>query len=279
MAYKSLLTIASDMQNCKASLEGAIAMARRVGAHLDVVCLGVDITESWYHYDEVSDWTRIECINRARDEAGEIKRLVTGILEGQDIGWGCTAGVAQMAGLGRAVTPHARYADLAILPKPYGEGRARDHEAIIEAVMFDGRAPVLVVPDGTRLSEAPRRVAVAWNRGPEALAAIRAALPMLKEADTVDIAIVAPGEHESDRADPGSMLSRMLSRHGVNAEISILAKTLPRVSDTLIRHVHDLDSELLVMGAYGHSRFREAIVGGVTRDMLEMAEIPVLMAH
>jgi nucleotide-binding universal stress UspA family protein len=71
----------------------------------------------------------------------------------------------------------------------------------------------------------------------------------------------------------------MLARHGVNCEVSVLAKTLPRTSDTLLRHARDKNAQMIVMGAYGHSRFRESILGGATRNMLEMAELPVLMAH
>ena len=59
----------------------------------------------------------------------------------------------------------------------------------------------------------------------------------------------------------------------------MLARTLPRVSEVLCRHARDIDADMIVMGGYGHSRFREAILGGATRDMLEIAEIPVLMAH
>ena len=61
--------------------------------------------------------------------------------------------------------------------------------------------------------------------------------------------------------------------------MSVLARTLPRVSDVLLRHVRDANADLLVMGAYGHSRFREAILGGATRNMLEQTTVPVLMAH
>ncbi|MFV2033667.1 MAG: universal stress protein, partial [Halocynthiibacter sp.] len=109
--------------------------------------------------------------------------------------------------------------------------------------------------------------------------AVRAALPLLIAAEIVNITVIDPPVHGPDRSDPGGALSQMLARHGVNAEISVLAKTLPRVADVLTRHVRDIDADFLVMGAYGHSRFREAILGGATRNMLEQAEVPVLMAH
>jgi len=75
------------------------------------------------------------------------------------------------------------------------------------------------------------------------------------------------------------MLSQYLARHEVRVEIDVLSKTLPRISDVLMRHAVDVSADLMVMGAYGHSRFREAIFGGATRAMLEHATLPVLMAH
>ena len=71
----------------------------------------------------------------------------------------------------------------------------------------------------------------------------------------------------------------MLSRHGIRAEVSILARTMPRISDVMMRFANEHDCELIVMGAYGHSRFRESILGGATRDLLERTEIPLLMSH
>ena len=111
------------------------------------------------------------------------------------------------------------------------------------------------------------------------MTATRRALPLLKQADAVIITVIDPPAHGPERSDPGGLLCQMLVRHGVKAEVSVLAKSLPRVSDVLARQVRDLDADLLVMGAYGHSRVREAILGGATRNMLEQAEVPVFLAH
>ena len=111
------------------------------------------------------------------------------------------------------------------------------------------------------------------------MAATKLALPLLKGADMVDIAVIDPSSQGAERSDPGGMLCQMLVRHGVKAEVSVLARSLPRVSDVLARHIWDLNADMVVMGAYGHSRFREAIMGGATRNMLEKAEVPVLLAH
>ncbi|MCR9140590.1 MAG: universal stress protein, partial [Alphaproteobacteria bacterium] len=85
--------------------------------------------------------------------------------------------------------------------------------------------------------------------------------------------------HGPNRSDPGGMISQYLARHDVKVEIDVLSKTLPRISDVLMRHAADMDADMMVMGAYGHSRFREAIFGGATRSILEDANLPVFMAH
>jgi nucleotide-binding universal stress UspA family protein len=184
-----------------------------------------------------------------------------------------------MAGLTPYVAHRARLSDLVVLPKPYGPGRGHENEAITEAALFNGHVPVLVIPDGGTYPDPVGHVVVAWNESTEALAAIRAALPILQGAGSVDIAVIDPPTHGPDRSDPGGQLSQMLARHGVRTEVSVLAKTMPRVSDILCRYCGDKEADLLVMGAYGHSRFRESILGGATRNMLEVSEVPVLLAH
>ena len=120
---------------------------------------------------------------------------------------------------------------------------------------------------------------VAWNESDEALSAVRKALPLLQSADIVSIAIVDPPAHSPERSDPGGAICELLSRHGVHANVVVLSRTMPRISDVLSRFAHENAEDLIVMGAYGHTRFREALLGGATRDMLDGAEQPVLMAR
>jgi nucleotide-binding universal stress UspA family protein len=95
----------------------------------------------------------------------------------------------------------------------------------------------------------------------------------------VKVVMVAPGSHGRDEADPGSAICQWLSRHGARVEAAVLPKTLPRVADVISRHAADEEAHLIVMGAYSHSRFRESLLGGATRDMLANAAVPVLMAR
>lgn len=279
MSYKSILTIVTDVEAARAQIDTAVAMARREDAHLDVLCMGVDRTQTGYYYAGATAFIQQETIERAQEDARNLEAAMRDRLAAEDIRWGAEAIVAQLGAISAVVGMRARFADLVVMGRPYAKGRGQEIEAVVEAAMFEGQAPALVVPDGYAGAIAPRRVVVAWNQSNEALSAIRKALPLLKAADLVDITIIDPPAHGPERSDPGGQLSQLLARHGVKAEVSVLAKTMPRVSDVINRHVRDTNADLVVMGAYGHSRFREAILGGATRNMLENAETPVLMAH
>jgi nucleotide-binding universal stress UspA family protein len=279
MAFKSILTVVSDEALTQSSVEHAAAVATGFGAHLDVMCLGVDRTQTGYYYAGANAMVMQEALSRATAEAEALEQAARAQLGMSECRWAVESGVAQLADIGRHVASRARFTDLVVLPKPYGDGRGVELEPVVEGAMFEGQVPVLVVPDDVTPSAQPKRVVIGWNESAEALRAVRAALPLLVSAEPVDVVVIDPPQHGPNRSDPGGLLSQYLARHGAKAEIDVLSKTLPRVSDVLQRHVSDVDADMVVMGAYGHSRFREAILGGATRYMLEQARVPVFMAH
>ena len=279
MAYKSLLTVLTDPKVSDAAVAQLVALAEAQDGHAEALCLGVDRTQTGYYYAGANAMILQETLERATKEAEETLAYAKDKLGKSGVRWSAEDGVAQIADLGRHVAYRARFSDLVVLPRPYGEGHGAEAEPIIEAAMFEGHAPVLVVPDGYAAKGQPGTVLVAWNESVEAMRAIRRALPFLIGAEQVRIVVIDPPQHGPERSDPGGLLSQMLSRHGVNCEIDVLSKTMTRVSDILNRHAADTGADMIVMGAYGHSRFREAILGGATRNMLEQAEIPIFLAH
>ncbi|MDG1739469.1 MAG: universal stress protein [Paracoccaceae bacterium] len=279
MAYKSLLCVISDWDHCQPALAQSVSLAKSEDAHLEVLCLGVDLTQVTSYYAGANAVILQETISRAMIYADNLKEQVQGMLKHETVRWSTFTSVAALADLGRHIAARSRFSDLVVLPHPYGDDVGPEHEPVTEAALFEGRAPVLVVPNKGEPSLGPQRVVIGWNESAEAMAAVRASLPALKRASWVNITVIDPPVHGPNRADPGGMLSQYLARHGVTAEITVLSKTLPRVSDVLIRHVIDCQADLIVMGAYGHSRLREAIFGGATRDMLEEAKAPLFLAH
>jgi len=282
MAFKSILTILTNPADAELAISSAAKLARSQDAHLDVLVLGVDRTQVGYSYIGSGAVLMQVGIDRAEADARALETAAKAALAGEsgDLRYSVEAVVTQLGALTDLVASRARFADLVVLPRPYGPGIGTEAEAVIEAAMFEGKAPVLVLPaKGLGENVVPKRIVVAWNQSAEAMVATRLALPFLKAADSVNITVIDPPTQGEERSDPGGMLCQLLVRHGVHAEVSVLARSLPRISDVLARHVWDQNADMLVMGAYGHSRFREAILGGATRNMLEKAEVPVLMAH
>lgn len=279
MTYKTILTVRTDVDAPTTALDQAETLVRRNDGHLDVLCLGVDRTRVGYYDGGANAIAISTMIDRAREEVKATEAAVTAKLRASEVPHGVSSAITPLGDISRVTAHHARFSDLVVMDLPYGPGKGPEIEPIVEAALFDARTPVLVMPDGQSLPEALGTVVVAWDESIQALAAVRKALPFLQQAKVVRIAVIDPPQHGVERSDPGGMLCQMLARHGVTCEIDVLSKTLPRTSDVLSRHAQDTDADLIVMGAYGHSRFRESILGGTTRNMLEHAKLPVLMAH
>ena len=139
---------------------------------------------------------------------------------------------------------------------------------------------MLLVPyAGRRPDRLGENVLVAWNGSREAGRAVQDALPLMSASSVVTVLLVDP-EEDAD-IDLAEDLVAHLGRHGLHPRTQVIRHDLGTiaVSDTIFTQVVELDADLLVMGAYSHSRFREIILGGVTRDILRDMNVPILMAH
>jgi nucleotide-binding universal stress UspA family protein len=146
-------------------------------------------------------------------------------------------------------------------------------------LIYSGR-PVLVVPyigTGERIG---RTVTVAWDAGREAARAVADAMPLLERAEKVHVLVVDPRPSADGHGEePGADLALHLARHGVKAEVNRTEANDIGTGDVILSWLSDADSDLLVMGAYAHSRLRELVLGGVTRRILDGMTVPVLMSH
>ena len=280
MGYKTISVTITDSQADAHVLATAVALAQREAAHLDVYCVGVDQAR----YVSIADGSAAMLmelgLEDARKQADLLGTWAKAALPFDLEHYAVQTDIVSQLGLESDAARLVRYSDLVVAGKPYGKGHSTLQVAVLEAALFGTNAPVLIVPDKpTDMAKPFSRIIVAWNESDEALSAIRRALPLLQSAKHVDVVLVDPPSHSAERSDPGGAVSLFLARHGVKAEVSILARSLPQVSNVLLRFAHEQGVDAIVMGAYGHSRFREAILGGATRDMLELADIPVIMAR
>ena len=147
---------------------------------------------------------------------------------------------------------------------------------IAGTILINGGRPLLLT--GPRApKQIGKSVVVAWKPSPEAARAVSAAMPILADAAKVTIATIA--ESEEDSANSAEALASSLRWQGINADISYMAHPAGPAQDTLLQCAKEVKADLLVMGAYGHSRLSEFVFGGVTRHMLGGAPIPVLLVH
>jgi len=179
-----------------------------------------------------------------------------------------------------AVALHARYADLVVAGQhdPDSPGGV-DRQFLRDLPLMTGR-PVLVVPYTFEAKGAPRRALVAWNASREAARAVSDALPLLRRVEHVQVVSVnAAPSATGHGAEPGADVGLYLARHGLKVAVSRIDAPDVDTGNLLLSRAFDLQADLIVSGAWGHSRLRESVLGGVTRTFLESMTVPVLMSH
>jgi nucleotide-binding universal stress UspA family protein len=175
------------------------------------------------------------------------------------------------------VSLHGRYADLTIIgqPDPNESGGRLDPGDVILAA----GGPVVVVPHIGAPSTTAEKVMVAWNASRESARAVRDAMPLLEKAKAVDVVCFRPASVGDHGELPGADIALHLSHHDIKVDVQILESDGIDVGNALLSHIADRGSDFLVMGGYGHSRIREAVLGGATRTILQSMTVPALMAH
>ena len=182
---------------------------------------------------------------------------------------------------GSAVARHARCADLTIVGQLDPEELLpRPEYRIPERVALDSGGPVLVVPYAGTFETVGRRVLIAWNGSAQAARAVRDALPLVSKADAVTVLEVKP-ERRAEATDERAThrIAAHLARHGIRASLHEVVADDIAVGEIILCRVADEGADLLVMGAYGHARASELLLGGVTRTLFKQMTVPTLMAH
>jgi nucleotide-binding universal stress UspA family protein len=279
MAIKDVLVQIDGSKRAAARLAAPIDLAQSHAAHLIDLCLAVEPpvpAEIWgFMPADLLASQRKALLEQAETAAKQFRLAV------EAAGVPGESRIVQVLDLDTAgvFIQHARHADVVILSQVDPEeisGLGRQFPA--DVVMGAGR-PAIIIPYIGPAATLGQRVLVAWNGSREAARAVNDALPILQQAHSVTVLSVNPDvSSDRDRRDPGADISLHLARHDVN----VVARTTTReisVGDAILDEIADNGIDLLVMGAYGHSRLREVVLGGVTRHLLEHMTVPVLMSH
>lgn len=278
MAFRTILTVTGTSSGDN-DIKLAASLCAEVDAHLSVLAVimaapppigdyAAPMSDAWMEERQAD-------LESLAVRTAEVTRLLASAAISADV----TNSYPEIAWADEIIGRRARYADLTFVgPELLSGGTLRDKT--IEGALFSSGKPMLLSPLGARPTLRPRNVMVAWDSRIEASRAVREAIDILTAADDVHLVLVDPLEGEGRQGEePGADIATYLARHGAKVTVDRLPSSGQKVADVLKRHASDMSAELIVMGAYGHSRLRERIFGGVTKSILEDVSIPVLMAR
>ena len=178
------------------------------------------------------------------------------------------------------IANEARYSDLLVLGQPDPDDKTSLNEGLADQIIFSAGRPCLMIPYTGAAEGFGQDPLIAWDGSREAARAVHDALPLLKLAGKVTVLTVQPEKLEADLGDlPGTMIAEHLARHNIAVEVKVLNDKVPGTSDAIMSYVYENGHDLIIMGAYGHSRWREIVLGGVTRNIMANMKVPVLMSH
>lgn len=258
---RSILCPADSAQSFPSRLETALALARTVQGHLTLqIATPIAQIAAWEPFGGAV--ISATAISQAREDDERLARDLATRLGSQDVPFD-----VELADDARAyaLASASRLADVIVMSIA---------DPALEDVALSVRCPVLAVRGDKPLTSFDGPVLVAWDGGAEAASALRSALPLLRLAGPIHVVTVR--EKESDF--PATDALSYLSRHGIHAELHEVTAT-GSVSDAIAQTAGKLGAQMIVMGVFGHSRLRELLLGGVSRDLLDRSEIPLLLAH
>lgn len=270
-----------DTSGSPNAVSAAIALASAYGAHLTVVqpvSLPLPVPGPW---GITPDFMQSETYAELRADATEKAAKLRTRLEKEDISWEVRIDEAVLVEPPRAMARQARYADLTFVSVPRqdaGDGaRAR---AFFSSLLFESGRPVLAVPPHHPIELPFRHVVVAWKPSRESTRALHDALALITGAASIDVVSVDPEISDDEHGeDPGVDIATHLARHDLQVNVVNLPRSGHTVATTLLRHAAATEAQLLVAGGYGHSRLREWILGGTTRELLQAIHLPILFSH
>ena len=275
MTYRTLLVHIDESPRSDARVDFAFDLARKYDAHLiGLYAVCEDLRQLPFNREDSLRLAQYEAQHEAQRQRAHEAFAVAAQRTGGSAEWRVPKGLAL-----DVATLNARHADLLVFgrhdPREPGSYAARH---FVEDVLMSSGVPVVIVPHSGHVASFGENVFVAWDGSREAARALADALPILKRARFVEVASVERSEY--DEPPDGVGVVAYLDRHEVHASFFSMPRAAGMdVGATLLNKASDLQADLLVLGAYGHTRALERVLGGVTRTMLESMTVPVLMSH
>lgn len=267
---RSILVHADNDAAFEGRLQTALDLARRLEGH--VTLLIATPLRQFVSFDPFGGtYFAAEALAAAQADDLALESRLSERLAAEDVPWDIAMADGDIAG---ALAGAAAFADIAVVSLPPESAKGGPPPLMAGDVALAAATPVLALPQGTKLLDFDAPVTVAWNGSTEAAHALRAAIPLAKGRP---VTLVAIGDDTG--GFPATDALRYLSRHDIHAELSIVERGVETIEERLATEAQAMDAGLLVMGAFGRSRLRETIFGGVTQYLLTKSRVPLLLAH
>ena len=268
---KSILLYANADDCLESRLQAALNVSRASDGHL--ICLQATPYDAFILGDPFGGVYAlpqvVEEVNRTNEEN---RKRLEDRLGRENVSWNWLEYDGQPAQL---MVDHSRLADLVVVSLPDQEARRDGPLWIAADVALHARSPVLAVPKRGTLFDCFGAAVVAWNGSPEGSNALRQALPLLKKASAIHIVTVT----DDDTDFPATQACEYLGWHGLRPDLHEWPRGDGSVAEAILNAASTVDARYIVMGAYGHSRIREAVLGGVTRAMLRQSRVPLVLGR
>jgi nucleotide-binding universal stress UspA family protein len=278
MSYKAVLAPVIALEEDEAALAAVKEIAAKFSAKPTALILAVHLASTFMDPEQPLSAALNDLAKGSQSRAAQLRRGIAAWLAEHAPEFEIKDLAIETAVDDDRVVAHARVTDLIVIARSASHDRAR--QAVIEDVLLKSGRPMLIVPARPLLRRSWDKIVIGWNARAEAVRAINGAMPLLRAAKQVVVATIdAMPSVSGHSAAPGREIAAYLALHGVRADVHNVDGLGRSEGRALLDEAMAIDADALVLGAYGHSRAREFLFGGVTREMLAGASIPLLMAH
>lgn len=270
MSIKDIFVYVDNDMDCESRLESASSLCKTFEAQLTGLYLlqkiSIPAYAGAYMPVEVYEANDEETL-KLRDKA---KAIFTAKAESLNIMGNFRAAEGDVS---TALNHYSRYADLLIVPQRKSDRFDFNPYYQLPDVLLGAACPVLLLPDNKNPVLPPETALLAWDGKRECARALKASMPMLSQVKRIDVVAVNCDD------DDATEIARHIAHHGIETKVHSVADSQSDIGETILNQASVLDNQMIIMGAYGHSRIRELMLGGTTRHILEHVQLPVLFSH
>jgi nucleotide-binding universal stress UspA family protein len=267
------------------ALSGKLETIRAIPAQVAIVIVG-EVPQFPYYAIGVPPYGEVDIPSEWQDALAKTKAALKAkqdaieeLLEKHDVAGGVSVVSTDPSRISDAVAQHAMLSDMALISDDLRETDALFRE-VVHGVLFQSPVGVLLNDASAATLHRPKRVFVAWTTHLHTARAVHHALPLLREAEEVTIGIIDPVMNDDGEAeDPGVDVAKWLTHHGCTVTVQQYPSGGNEVGRCILDRSREIGADLIVMGAYSHSRFREALFGGTTRTLIDQKDQAVFLAH